>query len=321
MHGDGHGIELGDRVIGEADELDSPAQTKPLDLATDLPFVLLVTEHRRTDDAEGHLRMTAHDLRGGADELELTLGRADAPEEPDDRVGRSGARLGADLRRHEAGVGDGDLDPRQGRARGAGVGDDPLRAPRRHVAHEAHQRTRQVVGGDAVVHVPHQRPAGQAGRWHAEDVRLERRRVDDVDVELTQPSGQTSDEGGGPHRGARRRAQPRCLLTSGRADALVEGQHLDRMPALAQPTDQGAVGEQDDSRVDVVTLGEGVHEAHERQLDPAELCRVVEDRHAHRSVHLSPRSFSAVPGSVDRSGDSSGNCLHAPGGRSATILP
>lgn len=134
--------------------------------------------------------------------------------------------------------------------------------------------------------MPDERPPSEADRWYPEEVGLERRRVDDVDVELTQPSGQTSDEGGGPHRRARRRAPPRCLLTSGRADALVEQQHLDRMPALAQPTDQGAVGEEDDSRVDVVTLGEGVHEAHERQLHPAELRRVVEDRHAHRSLLL-----------------------------------
>ena len=100
-------------------------------------------------------------MRGGADELELTLGRADPPEEPDDRVGRSGARLGADLRRHEAGVGDGDLDPRQGRGRGAGVGDDPLRAPGRDLAHEPHDRRGQVVGADSIVHVPKHRRAGQ----------------------------------------------------------------------------------------------------------------------------------------------------------------
>ena len=69
-------------------------------------------------------------------------------------------------------MGDGDVDARQGRGRGTGVGDDALRAPRGDLAHEVHERTGQVVGGDAVTHVPDERPPSEAQPVRAWDSRL-----------------------------------------------------------------------------------------------------------------------------------------------------
>ena len=225
-----------------------------------------------------------HDLRGGADELELTLRRADPPEQPDDLPRRQRARRDSDLLRHEPGVGDRDVNAWERLGGRPGVGDDLVGAPVRHAPHQPDEGSRQVVGGDAVVHVPDERATGQTGRRHAEDVRLERGGVDDVDVEVPQASRQTHDKGSRGHSRAKGGGQASDLVAGRGPERRVQWKHLDGVAALAEQVYQRSGGEEDDVRLNVVALGESVHEAQHGQLGATGLRGVIKYRHPDQHV-------------------------------------
>lgn len=82
--------------------------------------------------------------------------------------------------------------------------------------------------------------------------------MDDVDVELTQASGQPEDEGGGPHRRGGRGARAPGLVPSDGPEALVQGEHLDLVAPFPQPGHQRPVGEEDHARRHVLPLRERI---------------------------------------------------------------
>ncbi len=302
MHAHAHRVELDSGVVDEADERDVVVQAEGEHLGAHPLLVVLVPEHRRTDDPEPHVRTTLHDRRRSPHQLELSLRRADPSDDPHDRRLRPlPVARQKDLLLPDAGVGDHQpLDTRQGRSRGAGVGDHGARGAPGKRTEDPDRGGRQVVRRDAIVHVPDQRTASPPSSGHREQVGLERGRVHHVGVDGADRRCQRSnrrqcrpDPTGGVD-------VPEPFGTPEATEVARQREHVHVDSTLAQTARERAVLQQGDGDQEAVAGHRG-EQPLQRQLGATERGRVVHHEHPDATVHdQSPHDTTARTTGADR---------------------
>ncbi len=282
-------------VFPEATELDLVRDAELGRSSTKRVRIRVVPEQVAPDDAAARLR-AAKRLRKRLEKHVLPLPGREPPDDADD--GRAGGRtfdawyLG-DCVRDDRVVDDPRLpQARQGAHRLLRVRDHRCRQQPGRKAHQRHGRSRQVVGRDPVPHVPHDGDMREpCGRSPVEGG-LERVRMHEVGVELTDPATQPQHIRGEADESPEVETQRPDAVAPEVAQAVRHGQNLGLDPEAPEPLDQRSLLAEDHPDVGVGL--ESREEPQQCDLAAREPRDVAHEDHA-KAARLQRAAGAATP--------------------------